>query len=382
MENQLEKIMITGSSGLVGQAVIKELSKKFFIVGLDQKKPKKTTPSNFKHFDIDFSSDKNINEVLKKIRNEIGHQIASVIHLATYYDFTGEPNPKYDIVTVQGTSKLLQGLQVQEFNVEQFIFASTLLVHEPTEPGKAINEDSPVNPKWPYPESKVKTEKVLFEKHGSIPLVILRMAGVYDDECHSLPISDQIRRIYERWFLSHFFPGNRTHGQSFVHLDDLVEAFLKTVEQRKKLPNELVLLIGEPETYSYGDLQEAIGCAIYKKLWTTIRIPERLAQVGAWVRQRLPVQEAPLMNPTLIPFADDHYEINIDRAKKFLGWTPKHSLMKTIPKMVQALKAGPVKWYQENKIDPPKWLEKRSKYKRPHQRKATRSYGEDKYVSR
>ena len=40
---------------------------------------------------------------LKDLRN----RIASVIHLAAYYDTTGEENPKYNAVTVQGTRRLL-----------------------------------------------------------------------------------------------------------------------------------------------------------------------------------------------------------------------------------------------------------------------------------
>jgi len=38
--------------------------------------------------------------------------------------------------------------------------------------------------------------------------VLLRVAGVYDDYCHSLPLSHQIQRIYERALTSHVFPGH------------------------------------------------------------------------------------------------------------------------------------------------------------------------------
>ena len=355
--DQAETVIVTGSSGLVGRALIKELSKKYFVIGLDREKPKGSRP-NVKHYDVDFGSRESINKALRKLRAEFAGPVASIVHLATYYDFSGKPNPKYDSVTVQGTSKLLTELENQHFKVEQFVFASTLLVHEPTEPGKPITEESPTNPKWAYPESKVKTEKLLLSEHGHIPLVILRMAGVYDDRCRSLPISRQIQRIYERWFLSHFFPGNRSHGQSFVHLDDLVRAFLKTIERRKELPQELVLLIGEPETISYGELQREIGCALFGRIWKTARVPEKLAQAGAWVMQKLPLRLDPLMNPTLIPFADDHYEINISQAERWLGWRPKHSLRSTVPKMITFLKADPAAWYKENKIELPEPLEK------------------------
>jgi len=50
----------------------------------------------------------------------------------------------------------------------------------------------------------------------------------------------------------------------------------------------------------------------------------------------------------MIDYADDHYEMNVDRAKKALGWEPKHSIETTLPKMIDALKQDPAKWYQGN----------------------------------
>ncbi|NBR25665.1 MAG: NAD(P)-dependent oxidoreductase, partial [Micrococcales bacterium] len=93
----------------------------------------------------------------------------------------------YNKITVEGTRHLLRGLQ--NFEVEQFIFSSTMLVHEPCQVGEKIREDSKVNPKWAYPLSKVLTEKVIHEERGNIPTVILRISGVYDDDCHSIPIA-------------------------------------------------------------------------------------------------------------------------------------------------------------------------------------------------
>src|SRR3546814_12644481 len=76
------------------------------------------------------SSDLAVRVALDEVRARYGNRIASVIHLAAYYDISGDPNPLYDQVTVQGTRRLIDGLQ--SFEVEQFVFASTMLVHKPT----------------------------------------------------------------------------------------------------------------------------------------------------------------------------------------------------------------------------------------------------------
>src|SRR5205814_7684999 len=60
---------------------------------------------------IDLTSDASVEAAFRRIRTAYGKRIASVIHLAAYFDLTGEPNPKYDVITVHGTERLLRALQ-------------------------------------------------------------------------------------------------------------------------------------------------------------------------------------------------------------------------------------------------------------------------------
>src|SRR5690606_34877252 len=145
----------------------------------------------------------------------------------------GEPSPLYQDLTVEGTRRLLQGLQ--NFTVEQFVFSSSLLVQASSEEGQPIRENSPLDAEWDYPKSKLEAEDVIQKEARAIPTVILLLAGVYDDVCHSIPISQQIARIYEKQLESYFVPGDLSCGQSFLHLDDLVSCFQATVERRINL---------------------------------------------------------------------------------------------------------------------------------------------------
>jgi nucleoside-diphosphate-sugar epimerase len=49
----------------------------------------------------------------------------------------------------------------------------------------------------------------------------------------------------------------------------------------------------------------------------------------------------------MIALADDHYALDISRARTLLGWEPRHSLRETLPKMITALKADPPGWYRK-----------------------------------
>src|SRR5690606_32336111 len=118
-------------------------------------------------------------------------------------------------------------------------------------------------------------------EHGGIPVAMLRIAGVYDDACHSIPIAHQIQRIYERRLTSRVFPGDTSRGQAFVHLDDLVEAVRLALLRREALPNESVFLIGEDQTLSYDEMQHTLAWLIHgEQQWETRRIPKAVAKAG------------------------------------------------------------------------------------------------------
>lgn len=347
-------ILVTGSSGRIGYPLAKRLAESYNVVGFDRRAPSHPPPSAECLY-VDLTSDEALRRGLQAIRDLHGNRIASVIHLAAYYDFSGAPSPLYDKVTVGGTRRLLRMLQ--EFEVEQFIFSSTDLVHAPSKPGQRINEDSPLEPKWPYPQSKVDTEKVIHAERGKIPAVILRIAGVYGELCDSIPLAQQIQRIYERDITAYIFPGDVSAGrQAFVHNDDVVESILQAVARRKELPPEVTLLIGEPESLSYDELQRAFGRLIHGAEWKTRQIPGVVAKMGARMQDLLPLGRPSFIKPWMVDLADDNIELDITRAKTILGWEPKHTLRDTLPRMVPALKADPITWYRENELKPRLWL--------------------------
>jgi nucleoside-diphosphate-sugar epimerase len=340
-------VIVTGSSGFIGLAVIETFAEQFRLIGFDREISPHPPPAA-ECVCIDLTSDASVEAAFRRVRLAYGARIASVIHLAAYFDLTGEPNPKYDEITVGGTERLLHALQ--SFKVEQFVFASTMLVHAPSMPGKPIDEESPFDAKLPYRESKIRTERLIHDQRGRIPAVIMRPAGVYDDLCHATFLAHQIGRIYERRLISHVYPGDLNTGQSFLHLDDLTAALLRIVERRKDLPLELALLLGEPETLSFDEIQRLVGRLIHDEDWETRQISKSLARTGAWVEGEV-LDEDPFIKPWMVDIADEHYEVDISRARTLLGWKPEHSLRRTLPKMVAALKADPAGWYRANKLN-------------------------------
>ncbi|GGM12838.1 vitamin K epoxide reductase [Pseudooceanicola nanhaiensis] len=315
-------------------------------------------------FAFDITDAASVARALEDVAEAHGSRFAAVIHLAAFFDFSGEENPLYDKVNVEGTRNLLNALSA--YTVERFVYSGTMLVHRPGAPGLPITETTQIDPQWAYPESKAETEAVIREEHGGIPFVLLHLAGLYDESTAVPTLAEQIRRIYERDPKAHAYSGDLATGQSFLHREDMLDAFARVVDRRAELPEEAVILVGESEAMGYGELQETLARLIHDEDdWTTLSVPKPLAAAGAWLQQKSePVVpddfdhgEEPFIKPFMVRMADDHYELDISRAEALLGWRPRHSLRETLPAMVSALKEDPVAWYEANGLTKPRWLE-------------------------
>lgn len=331
-------VVITGCSGRVGSCLIERLKGQYELIGLDILPPKDQT---CQFLATDLCSD----ESVKKTFESIGTRtISSFVHLAAYYSFSQGAWENYERITLGGMRRILQFLSGRK--VEQFLFSSTMLVHPPSE--NKITEEAPLVPRWAYPRSKILAEKILLE--SKVPSLILRIAGCYDDFGHSIPLANMIQRIYEKRLTSRFFPGNLNHGVAFLHFSDLAEAVAKAIVRRSQIPSKIPLLLGEEKTYSYEELQRQLWRLLHGKEKKTYRIPKWLAKIGAWLEGKNPFSKETFIQPWMIDFADDHYDLDISRAKKLLDWRPVHSVYESLAQMVAALKRDPDFWYRENHL--------------------------------
>ncbi|HEX6266076.1 MAG TPA: vitamin K epoxide reductase family protein [Burkholderiales bacterium] len=352
-------VLITGAAGDIGSALAEVLGEDYSLVGLDRPGTEASIPL----IPADLTSAESLQEALASLRARYGVRIASVIHLAAYFDFTGEENPLYETVNVAGTRHLLAALQ--DFEVEQFLYSGTMLVHRPAAPGERIDESQPLGPRWAYPRSKAAAEEVIRREHGRIPYVLLHLAGVYDETTCVPTLAHQIARIYERDFESYLYAGDLRAGQSMVHKEDMVDAFRRAVGRRSELPPDAAILIGEADAVGYDELQDRLGRLIHgEQEWTTLQLPKSVAKAGAALQQKLePVVpdaidqgEEPFVRPFMIAMADDHYALDISRARRLLGWEPRHRLRAVLPRLVGALKNDPPAWYKANRLPMPAWM--------------------------
>ena len=117
------------------------------------------------------------------------------------------------------------------------------------------------------------------------------------------------------------------------------DAFLRTVDRRKKIPSGTVILIGEQEAIGYDTLQDEIGYLIHgAEEWPTLRVPKAVAVVGAWAQDKieplvpdaLDQGERPFVKPFMVRMADDTMA-RYFAAREMLEWEPRHRLNHNLP---------------------------------------------------
>jgi dihydroflavonol-4-reductase len=349
-------VVVTGASAWIGSSVVRDLARDHVVIGLDADVPAEAVG----RIPCDLTRDDSTAAAFSEIGARFGPRIASVVHLATHRDPSDRPEETRRLVRELRRGRFRRPFGLAPFEVEQLLLASSLLVHRPVPKGQVIDEDSPLEDAGEssrdFARSMIEAESVVAAERGPVPAVILRVAAAYDEDGRSPALAHHVRRIHAKALESLFFPGDPSHGQPFVHVEDLVRCIRACVERRKTLDGSEVFLVGEPEVVDHRGLQELIGEAIHGREWPTIRVPRALARAGSWLVEKTSGDLDPFLDPRRNEPLDAHRPIRIDRARRRLGWSPRHRLRDELPGIVGKMLADPAAWYARNGLEPPRKL--------------------------
>lgn len=204
-----QKILVTGSSGFVGEFVVAEL---------------KNSGYTAKEFDTEKGQDildrKEVAEAMK--------EIDAAIHLAAIVE---NNNPKIWEVNVEGTKNLIE--EAEKAGVKKFVLLSSTGVYGETR--GIIDEESKTKPENKYEKSKLEAEKIVLGVKGKMKSCVVRSALI-------LGPNDYWARMFKLIKKKMPLPCNGKNSFQVIHAKDTANALVKVMEKGKS--GEIYLAAG------------------------------------------------------------------------------------------------------------------------------------------
>jgi dTDP-glucose 4,6-dehydratase len=248
--------------------------------------------------------------VAELVRSE---QIDAIMHLAaeSHVDRSILTPAVFIETNVQGTQVLLEA--ARELGVKRFLHVSTDEVYGSLGPTGYFTETTPLDPSSPYSASKAGSDllALAYAHTFKMNVVVTRCSNNYGpyqfpEKLIPLMIANALRDrplpVY----------GDGLNVRDWIHVEDHCRGLLAALESGKA-----------GEVYNFGASSERRNIEIVKAVLGLLGKPESLIQ---YVKDR--------------PGHDRRYAIDAAKARRELGWVPRHQFEDAL--------AGTVSWYREH----------------------------------
>lgn len=252
-------ILVTGSSGFVGNAIIKYLANIGHDVRASSRQDKFGYPSNVQFF---YSGDLAVDMDWRQATNKVNVVIHTAARVHVMNDDIRDPLTEFRKINTLATLNLAK--QAAQAGVKRFIFISSVKVNgEMTGVNKPFTPDDKFVPDDPYGLSKYEAEQGLLAlaKETGMEVVIIRPPLVYGPGVRANFVSMMmwVNRCVPLPF------GAIYNQRSFVALDNLVSFIIHCIDH-PQAANE-VFLISDGEDVSTTKLLQKVAKALNKKSW-------------------------------------------------------------------------------------------------------------------
>ena len=290
------KVLITGATGFVGEALVQNLNILHETIILVRTQNSVLTST------IQQLVAKNIFEV------ELPSDIDVIIHLAgrahILNEQTTESLSEFRKVNVEGTLQLAR--QALEKKVKRFIFMSSIGVNGSVTSQQPFTEYTPPQPHADYAVSKLEAEEALKKlfADSDTELVIIRPPLVY--AAHAPGNFARLLKLVATNLPLPFAGTN--NKRSFVALENLVD-FIQTCIEHPNAANQ-TFLVADQTPISTRELVQYLKQGMGKPV-RFIYIPQSLMKLGA----------ACIGKSKLYEQLFESLEVDTTNAQKLLGWT-------------------------------------------------------------
>lgn len=303
----MTRVLITGISGFIGQALASAINKQGFTVRGTVRKKSNVTQDFVEQCEMgDMSPDTDWGLALDGI--DVLIHLAARVHVMK----EAENDPLAEFRLINTTSTLTLARQAAESGVKRFIYLSSIKVNgESTPLNNPFTEKNIPSPIDPYGISKFETEEGLFQladKTG-MEVVCIRPVLVYGPGVKA-NFHSMMKWLYRGVPLPF---GAINNKRSLVSLDNLVD-FIITCVDHPAASNEC-FLVSDDEDLSTTELLHRVTKAIGRQSHL-LPINQHILQFGLNL----------IGKKALAQRLCGSLQVDISKAKTLLNWTPPFSV--------------------------------------------------------
>ncbi|MEW5957047.1 MAG: NAD(P)-dependent oxidoreductase [Chloroflexota bacterium] len=340
-------VIITGATGFLGGRLARQLCKEYQVFAIGRRTPKEAgAPEGpgIHWFQVDIGHFDRLREVFYQIRERGGADL--LLHLAAYYDFTGEDHPEYMRTNVMGTRNVLE--LAAPLKLRKFIYTSSVAACPFPKPGEAVTEATPPTAPVPYARSKRRGEEMIREFQDRIPACILRLAAIFSDWCEYEPLNEFLRTWCSNRWNARILGGEGQSAIPYLHVRDLLSFYIRVVEKCDDLKPGEVLQASPDGSTTHLELYRKATGSFFGSCRFPIYMPKFLARRGIAMRERLgrATGAMPFERSWMADYIDLRLDVDASRTRRRLDWAPNPELhiLKRIPYMIQNMRHNPVEW--------------------------------------
>jgi nucleoside-diphosphate-sugar epimerase len=345
------RAVIVGASGFIGRHLIHSLREDYQVLGLarsSQEAAGVPAHPNVTWHQVDIGDREAVAAVFRKIREGGGADV--VVHLAAYYDFTGDDHPSYRRTNVEGLRNVLDGCK--PIRPRRFLFVSSVAASEFPDAGEVLDESSPADGAHPYAASKRAGEEMLGEYRDDFPSIVVRLGAVFSDWCEYPPIFVQLERWRSKAWDRRILGGKGEFAIPYVHVRDVQTFFTRAMGRTDEMEPGEILIASTEDPVPMRDLFELVTKFYFGGSHEPVHMPKPLCAVGMYARDlagRL-IGSRPFERPWMAGYIDCRMPVNTARTRARLGWSPRDrfDLLRRIPFLVENLKSNPAEWNRRN----------------------------------